>query len=72
MHQEAHGAYPATLDPVREFLPQLPLDPFTGKPYLYRREGAGFVVYSAGVHGVDLGGAGGDSGEENIAFRSPR
>jgi hypothetical protein len=63
IYRDAHGAYPATLDPVREILPQMPLDPFTGTPYLYRREGAGFVVSSAGNTGVDT---------ENIEFRSPR
>jgi len=65
IYRDAHGDYPATLDAVRDILPQMPLDPFTGKPYLYRREGAGFVVTSAGVRGTD-------AGEDTITFRSPR
>lgn len=71
-YRDARGSYPPSLDEVREVLPRMPLDPFTGKPYLYRREGAGFVVYSAGVNRVDSGGVGGATGEEAIIFRSPR
>src|SRR6185436_13785691 len=63
IYSDARGEYPATLDAVRDILPQMPLDPFTGKPYLYRREGAGFVVYSVGINGIDNAGQGGDSGE---------
>lgn len=33
-----------------------PTDPFTGKPFLYRKSGSGFVVYSIGADGVDDGG----------------
>jgi hypothetical protein len=72
LYRDSHGDYPATLDAVLPILPQMPLDPFTGKPYLYRREGVGFVVYSVGINGIDNAGQGGDTGEENIAFRSPR
>ena len=70
--RDAHGAYPPTLEAVREVLPQIPLDPFTGKPYLYRREGEGFVVYTAGPSGIDGGGTFVPGVEQSVIFRSPR
>ena len=59
------GAYPGRL-------PQTLTDPFTGKPLLYRREGGGFVVYSAGPTGRFDGGVPGGkvSGQESL-FRYP-
>jgi hypothetical protein len=40
-----HGALPASL---AQALSPAPTDPFDGRPLRYRREGAGFVVYSVG------------------------
>ena len=71
-YRDAHGDYPPTLDAVREILPQMPLDPFTGKAYFYRREGAGFVVYTADPSGVDTGGSTAPGAPPSIVFRSPR
>ncbi len=48
-HKLAHGAYPlslAEIDPA--FLPEIPPDPFTGQPLVYRPEADGFVLYSLG------------------------
>ena len=47
-------------------------DPFTDKPLLYRREGGGFVVYSAGPTGHFDGGKQGQkvAGTESL-FRYP-
>lgn len=48
-HKIAHGAYPPTLAEVDpSFLAEIPLDPFTGQPLVYRPEGDGFVLYSLG------------------------
>ncbi|UCH34087.1 MAG: hypothetical protein JSV65_16270 [Armatimonadota bacterium] len=45
-----HGAYPDSLDALRSYPGwDLPKDPFSGKPFAYRRKGAGFVLYSWGV-----------------------
>lgn len=59
------GAYPATL-------PQGFPDPYTDKPLLYRPEGSGFVVYSAGPTGHFDGGKPGAKvpGQESL-FRYP-
>ena len=58
------GAYPVFLEDLQV---ELPVDPFTGKPYHYRREGSGFVVYSVG----DDGDNGGDE-DLDLVFRSPQ
>jgi hypothetical protein len=47
---------PAALVP--EFLEKEPLDPFTGKPYVYRAGEAGLLVYSVGANLKDEGGRG--------------
>jgi hypothetical protein len=55
--QAGAGQYPESLQNlVPALLPQLPTDPFTGHPYIYRREGSGFVVYSVGSNLQDDGG----------------
>ena len=48
-HKLATGSYPEHLADLKpEFAQGLgqPLDPFTGAPLVYRREGSGFIVYS--------------------------
>lgn len=44
-----HGREPESLDElVPDCLPELPPDPYTGKPLGYRRDEAGHVIYSVG------------------------
>lgn len=55
--QRAHGAYPDTLaalvpDPFAE----LPVDPFSGKDFVYRLTAAGYVLYSVWDNRKDDGG----------------
>ena len=46
-YKAAHGEYPPDLHALTpEFMKDLPLDPFSGKPFQYRREGEGVVLYS--------------------------
>lgn len=61
LSRSASGAYPTTLG-------QVPLDPFSGKPLVYRREGKGFVVYSVGETGKFAAGRGAKVGRE-VLFR---
>ncbi|MHC4503164.1 MAG: F-box protein, partial [Planctomycetota bacterium] len=61
LYKSRHGKYPGKLDDLApEFLDKLPPDPFTGKPFVYRRKGEGdadgFVVYSVGENLKDDGG----------------
>ncbi len=59
--KRANGTYPADLNVlVPRYLPELPLDPFTGKPMRYLRSGDGsaqrVLLYSVGVDQKDDGG----------------
>ena len=52
-----HGAYPADLAaPVPEYLPAIPRDPFSDGPLRYKRDAAGYLLYSVGPNGKDDGG----------------
>jgi len=52
-----HGAYPGTLAELQKTLDwTLPEDPFSGKGFVYRRQGAGFKLYSIGENLKDDGG----------------
>ena len=49
LHRSAHGGYPATLGEVTADVPQHCLiDPFTGREFVYRQSGQGFLLYSLG------------------------
>lgn len=51
------GQPPARLEElVPKFARQVPADPFSGKPLIYRVEGTNWVLYSVGPDGVDDGG----------------
>jgi len=48
------GEYPEALGAlVPGILKEVPIDPFTGKPLVYRKEGKGFIVYSLGSNEKD-------------------
>ena len=53
-YHQVHGTYPDSLEPFadRDFVE----DPLSGQPFVYRREGDGFVLYSLGAAATDLGG----------------
>jgi len=52
--KHAQGAYPANPEAlVPAHLAVVPLDPFSGRPFIYRTVGNGFVLYSVGANGQD-------------------
>lgn len=70
VYKAQHGEYPGTLAAlVPGVLKEVPADLFTGKELVYRRMGAGYIVYSVGANGVDDGGETGD-GKDDLAVRS--
>ncbi len=70
-HKLAHGSYPATLSEIDPaFLPEIPLDPFTGTPLLYRTEGDGFLLYSIGQNLKDDGGK--EAKDLDVVWRASR
>jgi hypothetical protein len=57
IHRRANGQYPESLESLRPYFVRLPIDPFTGKPFIYRRQGADYILYSCGPDQKDNGGA---------------
>ncbi len=56
-YKQDHGEYSANLELLApDYLSQVPLDPFSNKPFQYRRGVSDFVLYSIGSDGVDNGG----------------
>jgi len=71
-YKKKTGSYPEKLDAiVPEYIQELPVDPFTGTRYIYRKEGDGFVLYSVSVNLVDNGGKP-DYMAGDIVWRSSR
>jgi hypothetical protein len=60
IHKNQTGHYPENLEAlVPEFLDKVPVDPFTGKPLIYRvQEDGGVIIYSVGSNEKDDGGRG--------------
>jgi len=57
LYKSRTGEYPENVEAlVPGILGEIPIDPFTGKPFVYRREGQGFIVYSLGSNEKDDGG----------------
>jgi hypothetical protein len=55
--RRARGRWPATLEELRpDFLAEIPLDPYDGKPLRYKRLADGVLVYTVGPDGTDDGG----------------
>jgi hypothetical protein len=52
LESAATGSFPAQLPNVGD----LTIDPFSGKPFLYKRHKDGFILYSVGKNGVDESG----------------
>jgi hypothetical protein len=58
LYRAEHGEYPESLDAlVPEVLLELPVDLYHEKPFIYQRDGAGYLLYSTGPNGQDDGGS---------------
>lgn len=56
-YREDRGAFPEELKALHPaYLAELPLDPFSGQRFIYRRTGEGFALYSVGENQRDDGG----------------
>ena len=68
-HKSHFGSYPASLSELRRRLGwQVPDDPFSGRPFVYRRQGKGFILYSWDHNLKDDGGK---TNEEAHTSRDP-
>lgn len=54
--RQQHGRWPDELSELGPLLPNVPNDPFTGRPLVYHRVPGGAVVYAIGPDGTDDGG----------------
>jgi len=57
LYHHDHGCWPPSLDRlVPDYLPQAPIDPHSGRPFIYRPGSDDFHLYSVGKDGIDNGG----------------
>jgi len=57
IYKRKYGDYPERLEQlIPEIFQQLPLDPFTGKNFIYRKHGGKIIIYSVGRNLKDDGG----------------
>lgn len=57
VYRAVHGEYPDRLDElVPTMLDALPVDLYSGKPFVYRLTSNGYLLYSCGPNGIDDGG----------------
>jgi hypothetical protein len=56
LHRMASGSYPPKIDDLAATLGSLPSDPFSGKPFRYRRTARGCVIWSIARNCRDEGG----------------
>jgi len=56
VYRQRHGRYPAALSELRALGWIAPIDPFSGQDLIYRRQGAGYTLYSVGPNLKDDGG----------------
>ena len=56
--EKEHGELPQSLDVLVEkgLLNEVPIDPFSDKPLVYRKTDDGFTLYSVGLNFIDDGG----------------
>ncbi|MFP4058763.1 MAG: hypothetical protein ACLF0G_17990, partial [Candidatus Brocadiia bacterium] len=78
-YQARRGHLPQRLDQLTpDSLPDLPLDPYDGRPLRYRKAADGFVVYALGQNATDDGGEtqrrpdGADPPDIGFRYRRPR
>ncbi len=57
LYHRDHGSWPQKLDQlVPDYLPTMPIDPYTSRPFIYRPASDDFLLYSVGKDGIDNGG----------------
>lgn len=75
LHRAEHGAYPDRLADLKALPQQTAEDPFSGKPFIYKHKGPGYLLYSVGVDGKDDGGRHSDrldeAGTDDVVWPRP-
>jgi hypothetical protein len=69
-YRSRNGGYPDQLESlVPDFLETVPDDPFSNLPYVYRKSGDGYTLYSFGQDGDDDGGSATESREGDLVWK---
>ncbi len=56
LYRREHGALPESLTKLApQYIPTAPMDPYNGKPMLFKVAPEGFTIYSVGKNKVDDG-----------------
>jgi hypothetical protein len=56
-YKRDRGQYPESLEDLApDYVPKSPIDPFSGQPFIYRRDGDDYRLYATGFDGRDDGG----------------
>jgi len=58
LYKKKNGGYPINLNELveQDYLGNIPIDPFSGKPFVYKNTGDDFILYSVGEDFKDDGG----------------
>jgi hypothetical protein len=58
VYRAEHGAYPESIDQLLPaIIERLPVDVFSGMPFVYKRSEEGYLLYGLGANGTDEGGS---------------
>jgi hypothetical protein len=66
------GTYPESLAELQQagYLKELPIDPWSDKPLVYRKTADGYILYSVGTNFTDDGGQSVDKDSKPVAANS--
>ncbi|HUW82703.1 MAG TPA: protein kinase [Phycisphaerae bacterium] len=71
-YRAERGGYPTRLAALApDFVFKVPLDICSGKPYVYKQTGEGYILYAVGINMKDDGGRTKDEGGDDIVVRAP-
>jgi hypothetical protein len=58
VYRTEHGTYPDSIEQlVPDVVPNVPTDLYHSQPFIYQRNGEGYLLYSTGPNGTDDGGS---------------
>jgi len=72
-YKAEQGKYPEKLEQlVPSILKALPADAFASTPFVYKKRGNGYLLYSLGANQTDEGGKGYDQDGDDLVIEIPR
>ncbi|MEX2138763.1 MAG: hypothetical protein WD894_05840 [Pirellulales bacterium] len=72
-YKAEQGAYPEKLEQLApDMIQVVPTDAFAGAPFVYKKRGEGYLLYSLGANQTDDGGKGADQEGDDLVIEIPR